>query len=133
MKIIRVFPRQTSATPIDDNVIINRFPALFDEADQVHISIAFTWDIPRAEKLAHMWQSVAPVFMGGPALNQIGGEFMPGIYIREGYTITSRGCNNRCWFCSVWKREPEVKELKIKPGWNVIDDNLLACSYDHAL
>jgi hypothetical protein len=131
MKILRVFPRKTKATPIDDNVIINRMPELYDEADEVRVSVAFTWDIPRAEKLAYMWQSVAPVSMGGPAFNQIGNEFEPGMYLRDGYTITSRGCNNRCWFCSVWKREPEVKELKIKQGWNVIDDNLLACSYDH--
>jgi hypothetical protein len=131
MKILRVFPRNTNATPNDDNVIINRMPVLYDEADEVHISVAFTWDIPRAEKLAYMWQSVAPVKIGGPAFNEAGGEFEPGMYLKEGYAITSRGCNNKCWFCSVWKREQGVRELKIKPGWNVLDDNLLACSYDH--
>jgi hypothetical protein len=131
IKILRIFPRKTKATPIDENVIINRMPNLFDEADQINISVAFTWDIPRAEQLAYAWQSVAPVTIGGPALNQIGGEFEPGMYLKEGYVITSRGCNNRCWFCSVWKREPIVKELSIKHGWNVCDDNLLACSYNH--
>ena len=52
--------------------------------------------------------------------------------MREGYTVTSRGCPNRCWFCSVWKREGnEVRELPIRDGWNVLDDNLLACSEAH--
>ena len=131
MKVLRIFPRKTNATPTDENAIINRNPNLFDEADQIYISVAFTWDIPRAEKLAYMWESVAPVSMGGPAFNEMGGEFEPGKYLKNGYTITSRGCPNKCWFCSVWKREPEVKELSIKPGWNIIDDNLLACSDQH--
>lgn len=131
MKVLRIFPRKTNATPDDENVIINRMPGLFDEADQVHISVAFTWDIPRAERLAYMWQSVAPVTLGGPAFNQSGNNFIPGMYLKYGYTITSRGCPNKCWFCSVPKRDPILRELEIKPGWNIIDDNLLACSYDH--
>jgi hypothetical protein len=131
MRVLRVFPRKTNATPDDNNVIINRMPNLFDEADRVDISVAFTWDLPRAEKLYFMWKSVAPVFMGGPALNEIGKEFEPGVYLKEGYTITSRGCNNKCWFCSVWKREQGVRELPIKEGYNIIDDNLLACSDQH--
>jgi hypothetical protein len=60
-----------------------------------------------------------------------GGEFEPGRYLREGYTITSRGCPNRCWFCGVWRREGPVRELPIRDGWNVLDDNLLACSEEH--
>ena len=45
--------------------------------------------------------------------------------------ITSRGCPNKCWFCSVWKREPRLKELEIKEGNILNDDNLLACSHTH--
>lgn len=60
-----------------------------------------------------------------------GGDFEPGMYLREGYTITSRGCPNKCWFCSVWRREGAVRELPIRDGWNVQDDNLLACSDEH--
>jgi hypothetical protein len=131
MKVIRIFPRKTKATPDDENVIINRGPNLFDEADEVHVSVTFTWDIQRAEKLAYMWRSVAPVSIGGPAFNEVGGEFELGMYLKEGYTITSRGCNNKCWFCSVWKRENGVRELKINPGYNLIDDNILACSDQH--
>lgn len=131
MKIIRIFPRKTKATPLDDNVIINRDPGFFDEADEIHISVAFTWDIPNAEKLYNQWKHVAPTKLGGPAFNSSQGEFIPGMYLKEGYTITSRGCNNKCWFCSVWKRDPEIKELEIKPGYILQDDNILACSEQH--
>ncbi len=53
------------------------------------------------------------------------------MYVKKGYTITSRGCPNRCWFCSVWKREGDIRELAIQPGSNLLDDNLLACSDAH--
>ena len=131
MKILRIFPRKTNATPIDDNVIIDRMPDLFDNADKIYISVAFTWDIPRAEKLYKAWSIVAPTQIGGPAFNEIGSEFESGMFLKEGYTITSRGCPNHCWFCSVWKRENGIRELKIKSGWNICDDNLLACSEKH--
>jgi hypothetical protein len=105
---------------------------MFDEADQVHISVAFTWDLPLAEKLAREWSHVAPVTMGGPAMNERGGDFTPGMYLKPGYVITSRGCPNRCWFCSVPKREGgEIRELPITDGHNILDDNLLACSSHH--
>ena len=46
--------------------------------------------------------------------------------------ITSRGCPNHCWFCAVPKRECNgLHELQIKDGWNILDDNLLACSENH--
>jgi hypothetical protein len=102
------------------------------EIDEVHVSVAFTWDLPRAEWLAYQWQTVGvPVKMGGPACGTRGEEFVPGRYIKGGYTITSRGCPNRCWFCSVWKRDGDVRELQIREGWNILDDNLLACSSMH--
>ena len=101
------------------------------EVDEVHVSVAFTWDLPRAEYLARQWAQVAPVKIGGPAFNQPGGEFIPGRYLKEGYTITSRGCPNNCWFCAVPKREKGLRELPIKDGWNILDDNLLACSEGH--
>ncbi len=104
-RVIRVFPRRTKATPDDEGARIGVGPGLFDEADEVHVSVAFTWDLPLAEKLAAEWKFVAPVQMGGPALGTRGEGFTPGFYVRRGYTITSRGCPNRCWFCSVWKRE----------------------------
>jgi hypothetical protein len=131
MKIIRVFPRRTNATPMDDFAFIG-YPTLFSEADEVHISVTFSWDLPEAERLEKEWRVIAPVKMGGPATGQRGEEFTPGMYLKNGYVITSRGCPNRCWFCSVWRREGgAIRELPITNGWNVLDDNLLACSENH--
>lgn len=131
-KIIRVFPSKTRATPDDKDVRIRTYPGLWDEADEVHISVTFTWDIPWAEQAARFWEAVAPVKVGGPAYNEAGGEFIPGMYMKKGYVITSRGCPNRCWFCSVPKREGGLlRELPVKDGWIVTDDNLLACSDRH--
>lgn len=130
MKLIRVFPRRTKASP-DDELAYFGPPDMFAEADEVHVSVAFTYDKPRAEWLAEQWQGVAPVKIGGVAYGDRGDDFIPGRYIKHGYTFTSRGCPRRCWFCSVWKRDPEPRLLPIQEGWNVLDDNLLACPEDH--
>lgn len=131
MRIIRIFPRRTKATPTDPLAYFGP-PDLFAEADEVHVNVTFTYDMDRAEQLAEQWRHVAPVKIGGPATGMRGEAFVPGMYLKLGYVITSRGCPNRCWFCSVWKREgQEVRELPITDGWNVLDDNLLACSDAH--
>lgn len=134
MRIARVFPRRTVATPNDELAFFGPPPMLeLPETDEVHVSVAFTYDMERAEELAFQWEQIGiPVKMGGPAFNEPGGEFVPGRYLKRGYTITSRGCPNRCWFCAVPKREGfRLRELPIKDGWNVLDDNLLACSEHH--
>lgn len=132
MKIARVFPRRTRGTPTDDLAFTEPPPVMFPpEVDEVHVSVTFTRDLRRAEQLAHEWKHVAPVMVGGPATGTRGEEFEPGLYLRDGYVITSRGCPHRCWFCDVWKRDGEVRELPIRDGWNVQDDNLLACSEQH--
>jgi hypothetical protein len=134
VKILRVFPRRTNATPVDDYVHISS-PDLFSgelEIDAVHISVTFSWDLPEADRLYNEWISIAPTKIGGPATGERGEEFVPGMYLKKGYVITSRGCPNRCWFCSVWRREGEaLRELPITSGWNILDDNLLACSNEH--
>lgn len=130
-RIARVFPRRTRATP-DDGLAFTGYPGLFPpDVDEVHVSVTFTWDLPLAEELARAWEVVAPTKLGGPATGQRGEAFEPGMYLAPGYTITSRGCPNRCWFCYVPKRDGGVLEWPIRPGWNVQDDNLLACSHDH--
>jgi hypothetical protein len=131
--IARVFPRKTSATPVDSYAFVGD-PPLFlpEDITGVHVSVVFTWDLPEAERLARAWARVAPVKVGGPATGMRGGEFKPGMYLKYGYVITSRGCPNNCWFCSVPRREGrEVRELEIHQGSNVLDDNLLACSKKH--
>jgi hypothetical protein len=135
LMIARVFPRQTKATPIDDYAFVGDPPLSFfipEDVDEVHVSATFTWDLPEAERLARAWSRIAPVKLGGPATGMRGEDFDPGKYLKPGYVITSRGCPNRCWFCSVSKREGgEVRELPITPGSRVLDDNLLACSEAH--
>jgi hypothetical protein len=132
VKIIRVFPRKNKATPDDADVRIDRAPEFWDDADEVHISVTFSEDLPRAEWLAKQWRGVAPVKIGGPATGDIGGEFTPGMYLKPGYVVTSRGCLNNCWFCDAWKREGRtIRELEVKTGYNLLDNNILACSLEH--
>lgn len=129
MKIARVFPTRTNMSPIDKDSYYGQ-PGLFVSQGykEVHISVAFTWDIEKANWLKEQWEMIAPVRIGGPAVDGEGDEFVPGLYLRDGITITSRGCPNRCSWCFV--RKP-LKELKINPGNNIIDNNLLACSNSH--
>ena len=132
--IARVFPRRTNATPTD-RYSFHTEPDWFipDDITEVHVSVTFTWDLRRAEYLAKEWEHIAPVTIGGPATGMRGNGFEPGRYLKPGYVITSRGCPNKCWFCDVWWREGDIRELPIRDGWNVLDDNLLACSDDHIL
>lgn len=129
-RIIRVFPRRTQATPTDDLAYFGP-PDLFAEADEIHVSVTFTYDKARAEALAEQWKFVAPVKIGGVAYGDDSLEFIPGRYVKPGYTITSRGCPRRCWFCGVWKKWPTPNVLPIYDGWNILDDNLLACPREH--
>lgn len=129
-RLIRVFPRKTRATP-DDELVRFGPPGLFDEADEVHVSVTFTYDKAKAEELAEQWSRVAPVKIGGVAYGDESLVFIPGMYVKRGYTITSRGCPRRCFFCGVWKKWPVANPLPIHDGWNVLDDNLLACPRDH--
>jgi hypothetical protein len=130
MRLIRVFPRRTKATPTDELAYFGP-PDLFAEADEVHVSVAFTYDKPVAERLAEEWKYVGRVKVGGVAYGDRGEEFVPGRYVKRGYTFTSRGCPRKCWFCSVPKRDPVPRMLPITDGWNILDDNLLACPRDH--
>lgn len=134
MKIARVFPRLTKATPDDELCFFGTPPLLtLPEIDEVHVSCVFTYDREKAEELAYQWEVVGvPVKIGGPAYDDPAeGDFVPGRYLKKGYVITSRGCNNHCWFCSAWRREGKLRELPITPGWNVLDNNLLQCSEQH--
>jgi hypothetical protein len=112
---------------------IASYPGLFTgDISEVHISVAFTWDKSDAERYAKAWTNAGYlVKIGGPAYGDNGTEFIPGRYLKPGYVITSRGCNNHCWFCSVWKREGALRELPITEGWNLLDNNILQCSESH--
>jgi hypothetical protein len=133
MKIARVFPNKIkNATPDDPLAFIGAPPMLFPpEVDEVHISVSFSWDEKHIPFLVKQWEAVAPVKVGGPAIYGSNGDFVPGMYLKRGYIITSRGCPNRCPDCLVPEREPVFKELPIREGWIVQDNNLLACSEQH--
>lgn len=130
--MIRVFPRRTKWTPTDALAFIGD-PPLFRPPEQpVRVSCAFTWDKLEALRLARSWgRFYGDVKLGGPAFGDPGGEFVPGRFIREGVTITSRGCPNRCPWCLVPRREGSIRELPIRGGWIVQDNNLLACTREH--
>lgn len=133
-KMIRVFPRRTKWTP-DDDLAFYGPPGLFrPQGDYaVRISVCFTWDIPRGERLVGSWRRFyRDVLIGGPAFDDAGDAFIPGRYIKNGVTITSRGCPRRCPWCFVWGREgQQIRELPIRRGHIVQDNNLLATSNEH--
>ena len=131
-RVLRVFPRRTSQTPVDDLAFVGPPPLFRPEADEVHVSCVFTWDKPEAERLAEHWRTFYPVVrIGGPAYGDRGGKFTAGRYVKPGVTFTSRGCPNACDFCVVPEREGRLRELPIVPGWIVQDNNLTACSNRH--
>jgi hypothetical protein len=139
--IIRVFPRRTEMTPLDDMAFSPKDehddgdlpPMWIPDHDEVHICTVFTWDKARAEEARRQWQvkTNKPVLIGGPAFDALGGEFMPGQYVRRGITITSRGCSENCSWCHVPRREGKIRLLPIVPGKIEQSNNLLACPVEH--
>ena len=137
--IARVFPRRTAMSPRDgltffkEPTIENIADCIKADVTDVHISVTFTWDVPRAEDLYYAWQILGvPVEVGGPAFDDRMGDFTPGLYLRDGLVFTSRGCTKDCWFCSVPRcARGTVRELPITDGWNILDDNILGTSEQH--
>lgn len=137
-KIIRVFPRHTSHTPKDELSFSPKWrgadPGLFrPDADEVHISVTFTWDKLEGERLAQAWAQYYPVVkLGGPAYDMSPKGFVPGRYLEHGVTFTSYGCNRRCPWCLVPGREGRLTEVTDFPdGWVIQDNNILQCSREH--
>ena len=131
-KPVRVFPRRTALTPTDDMAYVGDPPMFLPEADEVHVSVTFTWDIPEGERLVKAWGQYYPVKVGGPAMGSRANGFEPGLYVRNGVTFTSRGCNNQCPWCLVPPREGRLTEITdFAAGNRVQDNNLLQCSRSH--
>ncbi|MBN1366613.1 MAG: hypothetical protein JW967_01630 [Dehalococcoidales bacterium] len=131
MNIIRVFPRKTSLTPVDDMAFVGDPPMFRPAADEIHVSCTFTWDKAESERLARAWGQFYPVKIGGPAFETPYTMFIPGMYIRPGVIFTSYGCNNHCPWCLAWRREGHLRELPIYPGNLINDNNLLQCNKSH--
>lgn len=132
-QIIRVFPRYTSYTPKDDYVFIGDPPLIRPEADEVHVSVCFTWDTKEGKRLQKAWAEYYPIVkIGGPAYGNISTGFIPGRYVKYGVTFTTRGCNNHCSFCLVPEWEGKLIEIEnFAPGHIVQDNNLLQASRQH--
>ncbi len=133
MRIIRVFPRRTSFTPNDRLAFVGDPPLDRPEADEVHVSCCFTWDLERAKRLQSAWGQYYPVVkLGGPGLGNVPYDFKFGRYVKPGVTFTSRGCDNECPWCLVPGTEGRLREHASYPPGNIIqDNNLLQCSDRH--
>ena len=131
--IVRVFPKRTKWTPNDDLAFIGEPPIIGRPDDlPVYVSCSFTWDINECERLYRSWSAhYSDVQIGGPALGDRGGEFEPGQFIKQGVVMTSRGCPKNCQWCFAWRREGDIREIEIKDGHIIQDNNLLACSMGH--
>ena len=130
--MIRVFPRRTKWTPTDELSFFGDPPLFRPSVQPVAVSCTFTWDIEESERLKRSWERFYPdVSVGGPAYNDRGSEFVPGRFVKDGVTITSRGCSKNCDWCLVPEREGWIRELGVYSGSNVADNNLLACSRMH--
>lgn len=135
MNIARVFPRKTNMSPSDPLAFFGEptIETLAMGIDEVHISVAFSWDLEKAEELYEAWQMLGvPVLVGGPAFDDRMGDFTPGMYVKPGVVFTSRGCQKECWFCSVPRcSRGVIRELPILDGYNICDDNILGTSEGH--
>lgn len=105
------------------------------EADEVHVSVTFTWDIEKGQRLAEAWgQYYEIVRLGGPAFGDCSSDFIPGRYLHHGVTFTTRGCNNRCPWCLVPEREGQLKEIEnFAPGYVIQDNNILQATRSHLI
>lgn len=130
---IRVFVARTQWTPNDPLAFVGYPPLIRPGTPDtpVFVSVTFTWHKRQGELLRQAWADYySSVFIGGPAYDGgRGGEFSPGVFLKHGCTITSRGCVKHCGWCV--ERNNPLRELQIKPGWIVQDSNLLACSESH--
>ena len=133
IRVIRVFPRRTLLTPDDPYSFIGDPPMWRPEAEEVHVSCTFTWDIKEVKRLREAWNQYYPtVYLGGPAIDRNGNNFIPGVYIKNGVTFTSKGCNNNCPWCLVPEYEGKLQEIEdFAPGYIIQDNNLLQCSEGH--
>jgi hypothetical protein len=129
--IARVFTTKTSMTPTDEHAYYGVPPFNAPIYDEVHISCQFTWDIEKAQGLAIQWRRHGKVRVGGVAIDGESDQpFQAGMYLKQGITITSRGCPNACDFCMVNKGK--LVEFDDFPAGNIVqDNNILACSDRH--
>lgn len=134
-KIIRVFPERTNLTPDDEYAFIGEppFQEMIPEHDEIHVSCIFTWDRAKCKNLAYQWagRTNKPVKVGGPAFGSPAEGFQQGMYLKSDVTLTTRGCNNNCPWCIVPNIEGRLRELTIRRGSVLQDNNLLQANRGH--
>lgn len=116
------------------------------EGDRAYISVAFTFKLPEARKIAEYYGAIGHrVFAGGPALAHLKmqkymedvawvprGAGNPGRYDgalqkhNPAATIASRGCSEKCSFCIVPFMEGDFTTLPDFPVLPVLCDNNLS-------
>ena len=145
--ILRVFPHRTSYTPTDvaafiggpgddSTLLAPHDPPPAGKVEAVHVSVCFTWDLSRGWRLVRAWQqhyaAGVPVLLGGPAVRSPCGDFVPGRYVREGITYTSRGCDGGCAWCQVAAIEGRHRVIEdFAPGHIIADNDFLGCPWPH--
>jgi hypothetical protein len=94
------------------------------QADEVHIDCTFTWDKDLAYSLCAAWGELYPkVMVDGCAFDSKPNGFTPGMYVKQGVSFTTRGCNNQCPWCLVSEREGKLKQYSDFATGNIIQDN----------
>ena len=112
---------------------LDSYPTRVKAGDTVLISVVFTWDKDLAESMGKFYRSIgAKVKIEGPAYDDAGGEFTPGLFMASGVVITHRGCVRNCPWCYVPRREGQkIRCLEVKEGNILQDNNILACPRSH--
>ena len=67
-RIARVFPTKTNMSPNDPLAFFGAptMEAMAAEPEAVHISVTFSWDIPKVDELLQQWETLGvPVFAVG--------------------------------------------------------------------
>lgn len=77
------------------------------------ISVTFSWDLLEAERLAEAWSRYGNVQIGGQTTGTRGEAFTPGLYLKHGYTITSRDCH-MAGICSIITSSLVLKNISEK-------------------
>jgi hypothetical protein len=131
--IARVFARKTNYCPTDVHAYFDKPGRDTPQYEEVHISCTFTWDKPRALELRQAWLSHGQnVVIGGPAYQSPATDFIPGLYVHDKVTFTTRGCPRKCPRCFVPELEGDLSELPhIHPGNIIQDNNIFAASWPH--